>query len=339
MVENPAGARDAGAPAMSVVIATPDRYATIRKTVHALRAQTAREQLEIVIVAPSAATLDRDDSELDVFCCVRVVEIGPFCAVGAANAAGVRQATAPLVALAEDHAYPEPGWAAALIWRHRERWAAVGPVLRNANPDTAISWADFFISYAPWIDPAEGGVVDHLPGHNSSYKRDCLLAYGAQLESMLEAETVLHWDLRRQGRELYLEPAAKTAHTNFALAASWMASQFHCGRLFAASRAAEGRWSALRRALYTGATPLIPLVRLRRILPVLRRLRRCEHLPTGVWPAVILGLVLDGTGQLLGYLCGAGPARQRVSQLEYHRDNHITASDKLRQPRLDDAGA
>ena len=41
-------------PQMSVVIVTPDSYETIRKTVEHLRAQTVKDRLEIVIVAPSA---------------------------------------------------------------------------------------------------------------------------------------------------------------------------------------------------------------------------------------------------------------------------------------------
>lgn len=320
-------------PALSVVIVTPDRYETIRRTIHALRAQTVRDQVEIVVVAPAAAVLALDSGEVGVFHSVRVVEVGAVRSVGAANAAGVRQASAPLVALAEDHAFPEPAWAAALIERHREPWAAVGPVLRNANPGTPVSWADFLIAYAPWVDSTPGGAVEHLPGHNSSYKRDLLLDYGAQLDTVLEAETLLHWDLRHKGYGLFLEPAAKLAHTNFALVTSWMLSQLHCGRLFAATRATQGHWSVPRRWLYGGGAPLIPLVRLWRILPVLCRLRRHEPLPAAVLPSLIAGLVLDGTGQMLGYLLGAGSSRQRVAELEYHRDRHIRTSDILGERR------
>lgn len=310
-------------PALSVVIATPDRYETIRKTIGYLRRQTVHRQLEIVIVAPHRASLALDESELQPFHGFRVVEVGPIDAVGRANAAGIRRAGAAFVALAEDHAYPDPEWAAALIERHREPWAAVGPVLRNANPDSRVSWADFLIGYAPWVDSSPGGEVSHLPGHNGSYKREILLGYGERLEAMLEAETVLHWDLRGKGFRLYLEAAAKVAHTNFARPSSWMASQFYCGRMFAATRAQGSHWSAWRRLLYAAAAPLIPLVRLSRLLPVLRRVRRHENVPRGVLAALILGLGLDGVGQFLGYLLGAGGAKERVSALEYHRDQHI----------------
>ena len=45
-------------PEMSVVVVTPDRYETIRKTIRHLKAQTVREKLEIVFVAPSQNKFD-----------------------------------------------------------------------------------------------------------------------------------------------------------------------------------------------------------------------------------------------------------------------------------------
>jgi len=44
-------------PKKSVIILTPDCYETIRKTIGCLRAQTMRDQLEIIVVASSASGL------------------------------------------------------------------------------------------------------------------------------------------------------------------------------------------------------------------------------------------------------------------------------------------
>ena len=74
-----------------------------------------------------------------------------------------------MVVLSEDHSFPEAGWAEALIEAHRGPWSVVGPVVRNANPDSLISWADFLLGYGTWLDPAPGGEISQLPGHNSSY--------------------------------------------------------------------------------------------------------------------------------------------------------------------------
>jgi len=254
---------------MSVVIVTPDRYETIRKTVQHLRAQTVSDRLELVIVAPSAGQLGLDDRELKDFFQFRVVEVGAISSIARAYAAGIRQASAPVVVLSEDHSFPETRWAEALIERHREPWAVVGPAVRNANPDGLISWADFLLGYGAWLDPAPGGEIDHLPGHNSSYKRAILLDYDPELEALLEAECVLHSDLMRRGYRFYLEEAAKTAHLNFGRVSPWIPYLVQAGRVFAAARAR--RWPLRRRMLYAGGAPLIPFVRLWRIRSDIRR--------------------------------------------------------------------
>jgi len=305
---------------MSVVIVTPDSYETIRKTVQHLRAQTVNDRLEIVIVAPSAAQLALDDPAIGDSLQVRVVAVGEIRTIAGAYAAGIREARAPVVVLSEDHSFPEPGWAEALIDAHRQPWAIVGPVVRNANPDNLISWADFLLGYGAWLDPAPGGEIDHLPGHNSSYKRAILLDCDRELEAMLEAECLLHWDLRAKGHRLYLEPRARTAHLNFARLGPWIPYLVHAARVFAAARAR--RWSPLRRLLYAGAAPLIPVVRLWRIRSELRRPGRPSDLWPRVIPALIVGLTLDAVGQALGYALGAGQAGRKLSYFEFHRDRY-----------------
>ena len=151
-------------PSMSVIIATPDRYATIRKTIQHLLSQTIRHQLEIVIVASLRENLRLDDRELAPFCGYQVVELGSILSIGGANAEGIRRAKSPIVALAEDHCFPDPQWAERLLAAHRGPWTAVGPGVRNANPNTAVSWADLLIGYGPWLTPSPSREAEFLPG-------------------------------------------------------------------------------------------------------------------------------------------------------------------------------
>lgn len=308
-------------PEMSVVIVTPDDYETLRKVIRCLRAQTVRDRLQLIIVAPSAEAIAADHSELEDFFQYRVIGIGKIGSVASANAVGFREADAPIVAFLEEHSYPNPEWAEAMIKAHQRPWAAVGPVMRNANPQSLTSWVDFLIHYGRWLDPTPAGPIDHLPGHNSSYKRSILLDYGPALEGMIEAESVLHWDLGAKGYQLYLEPAAKICHLNFERFTSWMSAQFHSGRLFATTRAA--RWSLLRRALYIGGTPLIPALCLWRTLRHLRRSPEGDRLFPQILPALILGLVVNAAGEMAGLLLGAGNAKERMGDLEFHRERHL----------------
>jgi hypothetical protein len=316
-------------PELSVVLVTPDDFETIAATVRHLRAQTVRDRLELVLVAPSAGGIGLPRPELNGFLQTRVVAIGTVRSWAHAMAAGIREAAAPVVALGEDHSFPEPGWAEALIAAHGGDWAAVGPVVGNANPGSMVSWADLLIGYGPWLEPAGGRAVEFLPGHNSSYKRAVLLEYGEALEEMLESETILHWDLRARGCGLYLEPAAKTNHMNFSVGTTWAVVQVYAGRMFAASRARN--WPPLRRLAYAGAAPLIPLVRLWRILRRLSGAARPRAPFPHVFPALILGLALDGAGQALGYLFGAGKTAQPLAHFEFHRERYVRKQDRLRE--------
>ena len=323
---------DLNYPDISVIIVTPDSFETISKTIDCLRKQTAKDRIEVVIVAPSADRLNLNNSVLNDFPKMKVVQIGTIESRAVGNAAGVRQATAPVAVLAEDHSFPDPRWAEALIRAHRQPWAAVGPVVRNANPDSALSWADLVISYGPWLDPTPAGVASHLPGHNCSYKRGILLEYRDKLESMLEAESVLHWDLRSKEFQIYLEPEAKISHINFSLLSSWIRVRFIAGRYFAASRSIN--WPLFKRIMYTVATPLIPFIRFSRTILNMYRPGRLQNLPLSmklrIVVAMILGLILDGAGQSTGYAMGYGDSKEKMLKYEFHRYRHLSKKDKVR---------
>ncbi len=314
-------------PRMSVVLATTGSFETIAATVHHLRRQSVADRLELVIVAQSADALALDEEAVKAFWGYQVVSVGPFLSIGHANAAGVRAARGEVVALAEDHCFPEPGWAAALVERHaRDDVAAVGPVIRNANPGTLVSWCDFVIGYGPWIEPTPDGEQPFLPGHNSSYKKVVLMEFGAQLEELLEAETVLHVKMRERGYRLVIEPHARTAHVNFAKLDSWLPVQFHCGRVFAANRAQD--WSWAKRALYVAASPLIPAVRLARAIRHMRRPQQSHPSLLRLGLLLGIGLAADGLGQLVGYLAGAGSSLRKLAHYEFRRIDHVTEHDR-----------
>lgn len=222
---------DPDSTALSVILITPDRYERIRKTVAHLRAQTIKQRLELIIVAPSVEALQAEGRELEEFCRFRIVALGEVRSLPHAMAAGARAASAPVIAFGEDHAFPDPGWAEALLEAHQGPWAAVGPVVCNANPVNWVSWADFLVSYGRWLDPTPAGEVDFLPSHNCSYKRAILLSYDPELEQALIFETTLHWDLIAKGHRLYVASKAKLAHTNFEVFSRWITAQFHAHAL------------------------------------------------------------------------------------------------------------
>ena len=314
------------APAMSVILATPGSYPDVARTIEHLRVQTVKDRLELVLVTTSEEQFGLDPSWMADFWGYQVVPLGSFQSVAQANTAGVRRARASLVVLAEDHCFPQRDWAEALLAAHQGPWAAVGPVFINANPRTACSWADFLIGYGPWMHPRPSGPAPFLPGHNSSYKRSVLLEYGDRLGEMMEAETVLHWDLGHRGKQLYIEAAAQVVHANISRLELFLPVKFLTGRQFAGYRAL--RWSWAKRLAFVAGSPLIPWVRLWRHSRELFRPGRPREVLWRVLPVLVAGLLLDGLGQMVGYLAGPGDGSHHSAEFEFQRLEHVNEEDR-----------
>lgn len=313
-------------PAMSVVIVTPDKYEVIRKTIRHLQAQTVSDRLEIIIVAPSRKELGLVQGDVAGFHSYTIIESRDIRVLSAAKAAAIPHTHATIIAFAEDHCFPEPQWAAAIISAHADGYAAVGPIMRNANAATSLSWAGLFLHYGCCLQPLLSGSCTNLPWHNTSYKRDILSAYGTDLVRMLLAEGILLDDLRGKGHAIHLEPAAITHHVNISRWSSWVRHAFWGGRLFAALRADKKRWSAWRRILYVVGAPLIPMLRLYRAVQTIRVAGQGSRLPT-VIPAIVAGLLPHAAGELFGYAFGLGNTAERYSYYETKRFLHVTAAD------------
>jgi len=298
----------------------------VRRLVDALGQQTARARMELIFVFPRSAPVALDPERVAGFERSEVVRVDDMHSTSVARAAGIRAARAPVVALTEDHSLPEPGWAEALIEAHRGDWAAVGPAVRNGNANSLLSWVNLVIEYVDWLYPAPGGEAEHLPGHNSSYKRAELNAYGDELASWLDAESVLHWDLRARGRRLALEPRAVTRHYNFSRFGPTLKLRYNAGRQFAGM--CRLRWSLARRWLYFCGSPLIPFVRGWRIFRKMRRTGRPAHLLPRLLPACFFMLTIETVGQAIGFLFGPGDTGRYIAAIDFHREEYMNARDR-----------
>jgi hypothetical protein len=316
-------------PEMSVVVVSLDSYERIRLTLAALIAQTAKHRLEIVIVAPSREGLNLDEANLQEFSGFQVVEVGPIRSTGAAMAAGFQKAQAPVVAYAEEHSYPFPTWAEALLLAHQKPWAAVGAAIVNANPGTFISWANLFADFGPSVEPALAGVTSQLAWHHVSYKRALLAGYETeQLQNLLETEGFLHQALQNRGYQLYREPAAKSNHVNVSNFFSLIRCEFVGGRLFGAARVRHNKWSVARRLIYILGSPLIPILRLRRTLQEVQRAGQFNKLFPQILPGVLTALLAHCLGEIFGYALGAGDAAWQRVPCELNRRAFLTESEK-----------
>jgi hypothetical protein len=315
--------------AISAIVITPDTLGTVTRTLGCLQTQTVRDSLEVVLVGPQAAIREAEASGVArAFGGFRSVAVSDLSLTSEARAAGIRAARSPVVVLTEDHSWPEPGWAEALLRAHRDGCVVVGPSVRNANPHTVLSWANFLVEYSEWMFPCRANDVAHLPGHNSSYRRDVLVALGQDLARQLEAESHLHWRLNAEGARLSVAPAAVTRHLNFSQLSPSIGVRLNSGRLFAGMRRIP--WPRWRSLLYAGGSVMIPPLRFARIVRRVLEPGRFPLVPWRSYPIAFALLTIDAFGECLGYLFGPGRAAQNISAIDFHRETFLSRTDRAR---------
>jgi len=313
-------------PLLSVVLTTRGGWAPVARTLDYLGEQTVADRIELMLVL-----LDGREPEGEPPEAVRRLASHQFVpapearSIAQANTAGARRARAPVVALAEDHAFPERGWAEALIARHEEPWAVVGPVVTNANPGTVVSWADFVLSYGAYAAGGPGGEVASAPGHNTSYKRAVLERQGDRLEDALAAEWVFHGRLRDEGERVCVEPAAVVRHVNFSRLRPFLVHSFKGARSQASARSLG--WSRPRRLAYALGCVVLPALRLARLAHDLPAEQR-RLVPVLTLPLLLVVLVVDAAAQAAGF-AHSDPADVHGNLLEFEveRVRYVSRAD------------
>ena len=303
-------------PKLSIILAT-DTYATIRPVIDRLRRQTARDQIELVVVAPAAAAVSAVMAHRDEFAGIRIVE-RPDGDLAPLRAAGVRAAASKFVFVGETHSYPHPELAEALLRHYSGPWSVITPAFGNANPNGALSWAGFLSDYGAWVEDLLPGEISRIPIYNAAFLREALLALGDRLAPALGHGDELSNALRAGGHKAYFEPAARLDHVNVASLRHWVKERFAAGIMIANSRAK--RWPFTRRLLFIVASPLIPIVLCRRVLPGVRSTVRKKGLPLSTLLWIVIGMTVKAAGELAGYAgVEAGKWERRMHEYEVHK--------------------
>jgi hypothetical protein len=296
-----------------------------RMVIEELRRQRSREEIELIVVAPNRDGIE--DELFEGFGAWQWLILPDIRTCGKAMATAVRAARTPYVTYAEEHSYLHESWAERLIAAHESGYDAVGFAMENANPNTLVSWAHLYGQFGPVVAPVAPGESDFLAGHHSSYSRELLLSYGDLLGDMLEDEAALFLDLRARGKRMFIAGDAVSWHANISSLKTYMAMDYLGQRSFAATRAKVGNWPWWKRVVYAGAAPLIPLIRLRRILADIRRTGREGQLLPKILVPISLALLAGAWGEMLGYLLGGGDAAERKAPVELQRERFISKTD------------
>lgn len=303
-----------GSPRLSAVVVVGPERARSQRVLDALCAQTCADAMEVVVVDLAATSFPR-------LACLsaRVVYVPCDASVsfGQGRVVGVQNASSPVVAFIEDHCYPSPAWAEALIAAHEGPWAAVGYSFTVANPDSYITRSLGVIEYGTWLAPMPSGPVDRLPSHNVSYKRDVLVSLADRLDSFLNPDFNLHVELRRRGLSMSVEGAAVVAHASPDRLWAFLGIHHNFMRLLGARRVESHRWSWSRRMLYGLAAPLgVPVIATARFLSSMAGRPSLWPRVLTAMPIYLLFQLVAGCAEAAGYLWGAGSSEEELTRGE-----------------------
>jgi hypothetical protein len=316
---------------MSALLVALDGPDEVRKTLRHVHAQDAASKIEVVLVCEDGGRFAGLAEEFPDLAGLQLLEFTPIDRMGPAKAAGVEVARGGLVVQLEDHAYPQPGWARALLqaWRQGE-WSGVSPAMANANPDSGMSWANLFADYGRWVAPSWSGEREALPGHNSALSRELLMEQ-SDLGADLDDERAFFHRLGAQGHRFYLTADARVDHQNVSNVRSSVRLRYYHGRLSAADRARG--WSFPKRVAHVLATPLIPVLRFRDAWEQVR----ASGVERSVWwrmlPSLIGLVTVGGIGEGVGYALGPGDAPAQKARLEDDCTRHLNRPDKEESDR------
>ncbi len=295
------------APQLSVIVPSVNSYDDLDGCLRALETgQGAR--LEIIVI-------DRLGEHVRHFVRrehpgVTVLAAGAGTGIPAMRAAGIRRATAPAVAVIEDHVIVPPGWARAMLDALDQGHEVVGGAVDNAATGSWIDWSAFLCEYSATLPPLPAGPSDWLPGNNVVYRTDILRRHDAVLDQG-GWENRLHDAIRAAGGTLMMRPDIVVGHKMHYSFGLYMSQRYLYSRSYAGARA---RGMPLSRRLALGAAALValpPLMFLRTIRRIHAKNRYRRELVRAL-PLLVPFCLSWGAGEAVGYWFGPGRSLSKV---------------------------
>jgi len=172
-------------PRLSILLSAKFGYDTVQAALDAWNAQTARADIEILVLCPEHAGPDAAHmSRLEPG---QIVVMTGSADLHDMRAIGVQRAGGEYVVLAEDHCLPDPDYAAAILARLVEGWDGVAAALRPGTRESSWSDGSFLIGYGEWMEPVVG------LGFGGMRTREWSLPARWLYPLAIPAITFLHW--------------------------------------------------------------------------------------------------------------------------------------------------
>jgi len=292
---------------LSVVVPSVNGFDDLSGTLAALERQRADVDLEVLVV-------DRLGRELRervraAYPLVRVLEVEAETTIPQMRAIAFRAASAPAVAVIEDHVIVPPGWARSLLRAQTPSTPVVAGAVENAATTGLVDWAAYLCEYSHCTPPLPAGPADWLTGNNVVYPRALLERYRAVAESGAW-ENRLHDAFKADGILLTCRPEIVVGHKMHYSFGLYMSQRYLYSRSYAGARA-EGASLARRWAMGLASMALPPLLFWRTVSRIGAKGRHRLELVRSL-PLLALFVVAWAAGEAVGYVAGPGNSLSKV---------------------------
>ncbi len=198
---------------MTVIVAAVDDYDTVSEALCSIEEQTAREELELLVVLDSLNQFKAPADFSMRHSRARVIETGRPLMLNEARAIGIEKAAADFVFLLEDHCLPSRDCMAKIIARIREGcWSVIGPAFQSGNRHSVYGQAANLLTYGQWMGYKNAEERRYVSGYSSAWRCASLRALNPYLQRELAIPSRLQERVRRSGERLLFEPQALMFH-------------------------------------------------------------------------------------------------------------------------------
>lgn len=293
-------------PDVSVIVPSVNGLADLRGCLRALAEGVRGVAAEVIVVDRlGPAVRDAVRSEFPE---VRVLEVPSATTIPDMRKLAFEAATAPAVAVIEDHVLVPRGWAASMIEALAQH-GVVGGGVTNVATERVVDWAAYLCEYSHMLPPLPSGAVDWVTGNNTIYRRDLVLGQRQALGNG-QWENHLHDALKQHGVTLYSRPDIVVGHKKHYTFGEYFSQRYLYARSYAGVRVASK--SLVGRLAYGLAAMVLPPLLFWRVVSRVwgRRVHRAEL----VRSVPMLGAFVCAwaAGEVVGAWRGAGDSLSKV---------------------------
>ncbi|WP_310572326.1 hypothetical protein [Gemmatimonas sp.] len=296
-------------PMLSVVVPSVNGWSDLVACLSALERAESRTQTRLEVLVPERCGSAVRTHVSQRFPSVRLLPVAGTTTIPHMRALAIDMATAPTVAVIEDHVIVPEQWAQQIVEACRGDVRVVGGALVNAATASTVDWAAFLCEYSHVLTPRPAGPAEWLMGNNTAYDRTALQEC-AEVVHAGRWEHVLHDELRRRGIVLWNRPDIVVGHKKHYTVSEYGAQRFLYARAYAADRVRSS--SMPSRLAYGAAAMALPVLLYARITSRVWRsgAHRRELLQS--LPLLALFVTAWGLGEVTGAWFGDGGAMARV---------------------------